>query len=77
MSFLELIEYWMKEYARNQLEATTMEDYVEELEKKILPALGHLKIAKIKPAHLQSFYNNLLEDGTVDQHNHEHICPQS
>ncbi len=63
MSFLELSEYWKKEYASNQLEATTLEDYVEELEKKILPALGHLKIAKIKPAHLQSFYNNLLEDG--------------
>ena len=34
-----------------------------EIEQKIIPALGHLKIAKIKPIHLQSFYNNLLEDG--------------
>lgn len=63
LSFKDLYEYWQKEYAVNHLEETTLEDYVEELNKKILPAIGHLKIAKLKPAHLQSFYNNLLEDG--------------
>lgn len=59
----EFTEYWIKEYANQQLEKTTLGAYKAELDQKIIPALGHLKIAKIKPTHLQSFYNNLLEDG--------------
>jgi len=59
----EFTEYWIKEYALQQLEKTTLEDYNAVLTQKIIPSLGHLKISKIKPTHLQSFYNNLLEDG--------------
>lgn len=63
ITFKEFYAYWLKEYADKHLEKTTLEDYIIELDYKIVPALGHLKIAKIKPTHLQSFYNNLLEDG--------------
>ena len=63
MSLKDFYEYWLKEYADKQLEKTTLASYIAEIEQKIIPALGHLKIAKIKPTHLQSFYNNLLEDG--------------
>ena len=63
MTFNEFYEYWLKEYADKHLEKTTLQGYKAELEQKIIPALGHLKIAKIKPTHLQSFYNNLTEDG--------------
>ena len=59
----EFTKYWLKEYADKQLEKTTLQAYKAELDQKIIPALGHLKIAKIKPTHLQSFYNNLMEDG--------------
>jgi hypothetical protein len=54
---------WLKDYANQQLEKTTFAFYKETLDQKILPALGHLKLSKIQPMHLQSFYNNLLEDG--------------
>ena len=63
MNFKDFSDYWLTEYAEKQLEKTTLQGYIAELEQKIIPALGHLKIAKIKPTHLQSFYNNLLEDG--------------
>lgn len=59
----EFSERWLKEYALQQLEASTIEKYKHELNNKIIPALGHLKIAKLQPLHLQSFYNNLLESG--------------
>lgn len=59
----DFAETWLKEYATDQLEKTTYAYYSATLDQKILPALGHLKISKIKPLHLQSFYNNLLEDG--------------
>jgi len=56
-------EKWLKEYATQQLEKTTVTFYKQSLDQKILPALGHIKLAKLQPMHLQSFYNNLLEDG--------------
>ena len=33
------------------------------LKTALVPAIGHLKLSKIQPLHLQSYYNNLLEDG--------------
>ena len=33
------------------------------LEKRILPAIGHIKLAKLQPHHLVEFYNNLREGG--------------
>ena len=56
-------EKWMKEYCLNNLSPTTYHSYQQYLDQKILPALGHLKLTKIQPMHLQSFYNNLLEGG--------------
>lgn len=59
----EYTERWLKEYALINLEQTTLDNYTTHLNTKILPALGHIKLAELKPLHLQSFYNNLLEDG--------------
>ncbi len=63
ISLKDFTDTWLKEYAAQQLEKTTIAAYNELLDQKILPALGHLKLSKIQPMHLQSFYNNLLEDG--------------
>lgn len=54
---------WLKDYAKQQLQKTTFAAYKEMLDQKIIPALGHLKLSRIQPMHLQSFYNNLLENG--------------
>ncbi len=59
----DFTETWLKDYAAEQLEKTSLAFYTTTLNQKILPALGHLKLSKIQPMHLQSFYNNLLEDG--------------
>lgn len=59
----DFIERWLKDYAPLQIEASTLSGYILQINQKILPALGHLKLSKIQPMHLQSFYNNLLEDG--------------
>lgn len=53
----------MKEYAAKNLAPKTIFRYKELLDTRITPALGHLKIANIKPMHFLEFYNNLLEDG--------------
>jgi len=59
----EFVERWLKEYAEIQLEPKTLESYKHELNTKILPALGHIRLDKLTPVHILSFLNNLLEDG--------------
>lgn len=63
ITFKEFVDRWIKEYANQQLEITTIADYTDLLDQMIIPAIGHLKLSKIQPLHLQSYYNNLLEDG--------------
>lgn len=63
ITFAELIEIWMRDYAEKQLEDRTLFRYNQLLEKRILPAMGHIKIQKLQPTHLLEFYNNLQEAG--------------
>lgn len=63
VTFKEFTVKWLQEYGAQQLERTTLENYKTNLNNKIIPAIGHLKIAKIKPMQLQSFYNELSKDG--------------
>ena len=58
----KFIELWQKEYAEKHLKEKTLQGYRQYLS-RILPALGHLKIGKITPAHLMKFYDNLAEEG--------------
>ncbi len=63
MTFSGLSQKWITEYAEKNLAPKTIYRYKELLDSRILPALGHLRILKIKPTHLVEFYNNLQEDG--------------
>ncbi len=57
------MERWLKDYAETNLAPKTLHRYKKMLGSRILPAMGHLKIDKIKPTHLLDFYANLQEDG--------------
>ena len=59
----EFSERWINEYAKVNLQPGTVKKYTEELNDKILPVLGHLKLTAIKPHILISFYNSMLKDG--------------
>lgn len=59
----DFTDRWFKEYADNQLQPKTIESYQDELNSKILPALGHLRLNKLTPVKILSFLNNLMEDG--------------
>ena len=54
---------WLKEYAEGRLSLRTLESYQHELDSKILPTLGHIRLDKLTPVQILSFLNNLLEDG--------------
>lgn len=63
ISFAEFTEKWIEDYAEKQLSPKSLYESRRMLELRILPALGHLKLARIQPSHLIRFYNNLSETG--------------
>lgn len=54
---------WLKEYAEVQLQPKTLSTYKYELERKILPSLGHIKLHKLTPLKILNFLNGLTKDG--------------
>ena len=59
----DFVEKWLKEYAEKHLSPKSLARYKDILNKRIIPAMGHLRIDKIRPVHLLEFYNNLSEPG--------------
>lgn len=53
---------WLSEYAEKQLAYSTYSNYKMNIESRIIPSLGHMKMSQIKPLHIQAMYNALLSD---------------
>jgi integrase len=62
MKLNEFIDIWLTSYAEPQLRPKTRDRY-KQLLPRIRQALGHLKLEKIQPHHLNLFYENLSEEG--------------
>jgi integrase len=63
LTFADFVERWIRDYAESNLAPKTLFRYKQMLNSRIFPAMGHLKIKLIRPAHLLEFYSNLQEDG--------------
>lgn len=63
ITFENFIVKWLDDYASPNLAPKTLFSYKDMLTKRIIPALGHIKLNKLQPTHLLEFYNNLREDG--------------
>lgn len=59
----EFIHDWREEYAIHKIANSTLELYELQLEKRIIPALGHYHLEEITPFIIQSFINELKKDG--------------
>ena len=62
ITFEEFTQRWLEDYAEKHLTLTTLQSYKIML-KRILSAIGHIKLGKLQPHHLIQFYNNLDEAG--------------
>ena len=51
----------MEKYCKQQLAPKTLDSYKHHLEKRIIPAIGHIDIKKLKPIDIISFINALTE----------------
>ena len=58
IKFQDFAERWFADYAEVQLRPTTISRYRSMMD-RINPAIGHLYMDKIRPAHLMSFYKEL------------------
>ncbi len=64
MRFADFIDKWLK-YAENQLKPTTIAFYKTNL-RRIVPALGNIRMDKLQPHRLLSFYDDLAAHGMRD-----------
>jgi len=60
IKFADFAEIWMEKYAVPQLRAKTVARY-KDLLIRIDQAIGHIRLDKLQPQHLLSFYENLGE----------------
>ncbi len=58
--FADFAERWFTDYAEKQLRPRTVARY-RELMPRINTAIGHIRLEKLQPHHLMTFYNNLAE----------------
>ena len=59
----DFIERWVNEYASQKLQPGTVEKYQAELNDKILPVMGHLKLSELRPATLNAAFVAMTKDG--------------
>ncbi len=60
----EFARQWFREYCVKELAPKTQRSYKNQLERRILPALGHIDIKNLMPQHIVKFLNELRENGT-------------
>ena len=61
LTFSELITKW-EVYAERKFRPKTLARY-RDLLKRIIPAIGHIKLKNLEPAHLEQLYSQLAGDG--------------
>jgi len=67
-TFEQFVEKWRETHAKN-LAPKTIYGYNYMLDQRILPAMGHLRIDKLRPMHLMDFYQQLREPGCREDDN--------
>ncbi len=59
----EFTDRWLEEYAQQNLSPGTIEKYRAELDGKVMPVLGHLKLAELRPHNLNAYFVAMTKDG--------------
>ena len=67
------LERWVNDYSSMRVRATTLDGYRWRV-KSINSVLGHIKLADLRPEHLQRYYSTRLAEGkapgTIIKHHH-------
>jgi integrase len=60
----QFLEYWIEDVRKSQLRLGSYELYRSVIHVHIIPALGHLKLRRLTPQHIQRFYAEKQRTGT-------------
>ena len=60
--FQEFTEQWFQDYGKDHLRIRTYTEY-QKMTKRLYPAIGHIRLNKLRPRHLVEFYSQLAEPG--------------
>lgn len=74
LTMAEWLTSWLNDYMRPSLRPTTWESYKTQVDKHILPALGHLRLSQLQTSDLQALYNQKLQGGRADGKKECVIC---
>ncbi|MBT9260206.1 MAG: hypothetical protein KM310_10745 [Clostridiales bacterium] len=58
----QFLHRWMETVQKHQVRARTYEEYAKMIRRHIAPALGHIRLDKLQPAHLQALYATKLQE---------------
>jgi hypothetical protein len=57
LTFGQWLETWLHEYKRPKVRPLTFDNYERIMRCHLIPALGHLALKELRPAHVQRAYN--------------------
>ena len=66
-TFADYLKTWLSDYAKPNLPPRTIEGYEYILTKHLIPALGNLPLAQLKPEHLGKYYSEKQRFGLSAQ----------
>lgn len=59
----EWLGYWLDTIAIRKVRASTLQGYRGKVTKRIVPAVGHHRIDRLQPEHLEAWYLELADEG--------------
>lgn len=59
----EFVAVWFNDWAKQHLTKSVQEQYMYQLEKKVLPKIGHMRLSRIKPLHIQNIVTEMSGEG--------------
>ena len=62
----QFMERWLEDYARPNVSPKTLLQYTDFVRRGLIPALGSIPLAKLRPQHIQAYYSHALQHGRAD-----------
>lgn len=66
LTLKDFLDYWLENYARVNVAASTYELY-KCFSRTIILYIGNLTLKEAKPSHIQNFYSTLLQDNSISK----------
>ncbi len=66
ITLAKFLERWLEDYARPNVSPKTFLQYSDFVHRQLIPAIGAVPLAKLRPQHIQGYYSHALQRGRAD-----------